>query len=1063
MAKVIRIGELPVARELVNEDLLVVNSFADDRTYSITWADMLGSITEISQPVFFSRGTETRPSIAFVDFNAGFYSPGPAALAVTTNGTTRMSFDADGNIVLGSGCDVGSIIFHSPVTYTCDATYEQDVQIDGNVIVRGDIQVNGELDFIGNIGVQIDGNLTVTGDTVLGDPSNGCAGLLQIHSLTTFHCDTFFQQDLTVTKNITIGGDTSTGNLTVVGDSLLQGEVTITDDVTISDPLADGNITIDASTGSINLSGNLNVGGILSGDGSGITNLNIPGSLSFKGAIDLTTTAPSNPQTGDLYITEDGPGTVNFSFNGISGQTFQDNQFVFYTVDNLWQLGSVQDTSGIVTLSGTQTITGEKTYTQVLNALGGINSTGNVITANNLSLSGKATSASTQVSDPITTLTTKDYVDNRSLNAVADFPLTLGAYITGSPNDFYDGEVAVTANIDATPNNTPNFVVARDASGDFTANIITSDLNGRAKTTSKLDVNNDESSANQSYPLFIQDGTPTSGNVALEKDVFADTGLSYVPSTNTLTVSNVVSDITGDITGNVSTATALETPRTLWGQTFDGTANVSGDIIFTGNIISDGNNTKNIGSSVNVFSNVYATTFYGYLDGSALVADRTKEKLTAGLHILSSNGVTEFDGSAATTWYVDTDSNSTANKIVVRDTSGNFSSNVITANEFVGPLTGNVVGNITGSSGSSTGNSATATQLETTRTLWGQSFNGTANVTGSLINTGDITPVSGSTFDLGSSSLTYKNIYVDTINGNIEGNSGSSDKVNNPLTRGQYLSGGDVSFDGSAPSTWNIDATPSNTANFIVARDSAGDFSAGTITANQFVGNLTGNVTGDVSGSSGSTTGNAVTATTLETTRTLWGQSFNGSANVTGNIDNTGNILPTTNVTSTIGSETLQYSDIYATTFHGNLDGISDIANQVKFSLYRGAYMTGSFISFNGSQEDTWNIDATPSLVADTVVARDASGNFSAGTITAIELIGDVTGNASGDAAGSSSSCTGNSATGSKLLTPKDITVTITGATIGTGSTSFDGSSNVEIDVITEGIVDLLTLDPLPA
>jgi hypothetical protein len=222
-------------------------------------------------------------------------------------------------------------------------------------------------------------------------------------------------------------------------------------------------------------------------------------------------------------------------------------------------------------------------------------------------------------------------------------------------------------------------------------------------------------------------------------------------------------------------------------------------------------------------------------------------------------------------------------------------------------------------------------------------------------------------------------------------------------------------------------------------------------------------VTGDVSGSSGSTTGNAVTATTLETTRTLWGQSFNGSANVTGDINNTGNILPTSNVTSTIGSETLQYSDIYATTFHGNLDGISDIANQVKFSLYRGAYMTGSFVSFNGSQEDTWNIDATPSLVANTVVARDASGNFSAGTITAIELIGDVTGNASGDAAGSSSSCTGNSATGSKLLTSKDITVNITGATIGTGSTSFDGSSNVEIDVITEGIVDLLTLDPLPA
>jgi hypothetical protein len=75
-------------------------------------------------------------------------------------------------------------------------------------------------------------------------------------------------------------------------------------------------------------------------------------------------------------------------------------------------------------------------------------------------------------------------------------------------------------------------------------------------------------------------------------------------------------------------------------------------------------------------------------------------------------------------------------------------------------------------------------------------------------------------------------------------------------------------------------ATSANTNSAIVARDSSGNFSAGTITAN---------ITGNVSGSSGSTTGNAATATALATARDFQivgdveasAQSFNGSGNVT--------------------------------------------------------------------------------------------------------------------------------------------------------------------------------------
>ena len=109
----------------------------------------------------------------------------------------------------------------------------------------------------------------------------------------------------------------------------------------------------------------------------------------------------------------------------------------------------------------------------------------------------------------------------------------------------------------------------------------------------------------------------------------------------------------------------------------------------------------------------------------------------------------------------------------------------------------------------------------------------------------------------------------------------------NILTRGTYLTGSN--FDGSAATTWAVDATPDNVIGKVVARDSQGNFSAGTITAN-LVGNLSGNVT-----SVGTSTfnivqanefvgatlsGNAFTATKLQTPRTINGVLFDGSENI---------------------------------------------------------------------------------------------------------------------------------------------------------------------------------------
>ena len=64
----------------------------------------------------------------------------------------------------------------------------------------------------------------------------------------------------------------------------------------------------------------------------------------------------------------------------------------------------------------------------------------------------------------------------------------------------------------------------------------------------------------------------------------------------------------------------------------------------------------------------------------------------------------------------------------------------IVAPTFRGALVGNVTGNVTGNL---TGNASTATSLQTARTLWGQSFNGTANITGSLLGVESLVARSG--------------------------------------------------------------------------------------------------------------------------------------------------------------------------------------------------------------------------------------------------------------------------------------------------------------------------------
>jgi len=100
-------------------------------------------------------------------------------------------------------------------------------------------------------------------------------------------------------------------------------------------------------------------------------------------------------------------------------------------------------------------------------------------------------------------------------------------------------------------------------------------------------------------------------------------------------------------------------------------------------------------------------------------------------------------------------------------------------------------------------------------------------------------------------------------------------------------------------------ATSANTINTVVKRDGSGNFAAGTITAA-----LTGNVTGNL-------TGNASTATTLATPRTIAGQSFDGSANIS--------IAPTnlTGVTATAAEINILAGTAVSATELNYVDGVT--------------------------------------------------------------------------------------------------------------------------------------------
>ena len=282
-----------------------------------------------------------------------------------------------------------------------------------------------------------------------------------------------------------------------------------------------------------------------------------------------------------------------------------------------------------------------------------------------------------------------------------------------------------------------------------------------------------------------------------------------------------------------------------------------------------------------------------------------------------------------------------------------------------------------------TGNAATATVLETARTIGGVSFNGSANIDLPGVNSAGNQNTTGSAATL-TTARTIGGVSFDgSANINLPGvnTSGNQDTSGNAATAtaletARTIHG--VSFDGTA----NIDLSE-------VIQDTVGTmFSSNTETgitvtyqdADGTIDLVVGTLNQD-------TTGNAATATALETARTIHGVSFDG----TGNIDLTEVIQDTVGAMFSSNTET----DIAVTYQDG--DGtidlvVSDISGNAATATALATARTIAGVSFDG----TANISIASTNLSDTssIVLLTSSQTLTNKTLTSPVINTGISGTA---------------------------------------------------------------------
>jgi hypothetical protein len=289
-------------------------------------------------------------------------------------------------------------------------------------------------------------------------------------------------------------------------------------------------------------------------------------------------------------------------------------------------------------------------------------------------------------------------------------------------------------------------VVVRDLSGNFSANTITANLAGNSATTTKFltarTINGVSFDGTANITVTANTtNTLTRGTYLTGSNFNGSAATTWAVDADSLaTASKVVArdssgnfnanTISAALVGNASTATTLQTARTIGDVSFNGSASIVPERItykdtrsvdftpytYPGITLHIKTNTTDSLSDSGTYHGVLNLTHWGDISGGR---NHQLGFTDAGnVHHRSSTNTTIWSTWSKLYDTEDAASTATASTLVLRDSSGNFSANTITATTFSGSFTGTV-----------SGNANTATTLQTARTINGVSFNGSANIT----------------------------------------------------------------------------------------------------------------------------------------------------------------------------------------------------------------------------------------------------------------------------------------------------------------------------------------------
>jgi hypothetical protein len=359
---------------------------------------------------------------------------------------------------------------------------------------------------------------------------------------------------------------------------------------------------------------------------------------------------------------------------------------------------------------------------------------------------------------------------NITIKSSTEKPLKRGTYLTGSD---FDGSTESIWSVDATVDNIIGKIVVRDSAGGFSAGTIKADLIGNLQgnvSTSDGTSNFNIVTANQ----FI--GANLSGNARTASRLQFDRKINDV-------VFNGSQDITIPAAAQTLTGNSLNPSVTLSNLTQVGILTF---LSVTDNGISIGNGGQ---LRFNLLDQIPSISTSGSDMPIMIRISDTQFAGSSGIDIIPASLSLANGGENRTSLIPSSSLNiGHPNHIV----------NKIYANNFVGDLNGQADTSIVSTrSNNLSGGVAGAIpyQLAANQTTFLP-----AGTAGQVLKSG------------GTGEPTWGSISFSA------------------LERGQYLTG--QNYDGFVSTTWSVDASPNNEINKVVARDSNGNFSAGTIAAN---------------------------------------------------------------------------------------------------------------------------------------------------------------------------------------------------------------------------------------